>query len=194
MSSQIAILGITGSLRAESFNTKLLRAAIEIAPPGVTIHLYEGLAELPVFDEDLGVTDPPPPVVDLRRRITDADALLIASPEYNYSIPGGLKNAIDWASLPAGVHCLRHKPVAIMGASIGNFGTARAQLALRQVFLCTESIPTTRPEVHVFRAHERFDGDGNLVDRDTRALVEGLIGALCKSVESETNSRHDKPF
>jgi chromate reductase, NAD(P)H dehydrogenase (quinone) len=178
MSEPVRILGISGSLRAGSLNTRLLEAAIELAPEGMTIERYEGLRDLPHYDADLDGDDLPAPAADLRSRIAQADGLLIATPEYNYSIPGALKNTLDWASRPAATSVLVGKPVAVMGAAPGNFGTLRAQLALRQVWLWTQSVPVVRPEVHVFRAAERFDADGRLVDEETRALVAKLLEAL----------------
>lgn len=178
MTTDFTVLGMSGSLRAQSTNTSLLRAAIALAPPGIAVEPYSGLSDLPIYNEDLDTDDPPEPVVDLRRRITEADAVLFVTPEYNYSIPGGLKNAIDWASRPHPGSSLRFKPVAAMGASPGHFGTVRAQLALRQVWLWTESTPVTRPQVHVFRSHERFDDRGNLVDEDTMSMVVELLEAL----------------
>jgi chromate reductase len=178
----LTFLGISGSLRKGSLNTALLRAAVELAPPGVTIEVYDGLRDIPPYDGDLDTDQPPEPVRDLRQRIHATDALLISTPEYNYSIPGVLKNAIDWASRPIAASALRHKPVATMGAAPGNFGTLRAQLALRQVWLWTESIPVMKPEVHVFRALERFDERGVLIDATTRALITQLLDALRNTV------------
>lgn len=182
MSPEVRVFGLSGSLRVGSLNSALLRAACELAPEGMEIQTYLGLRDLPLYDEDRDTDDPPEAVRDLRQQITAADALLIATPEYNYSIPGGLKNAIDWASRPYPMHSLRHKPVAVMGASMGNFGTVRAQLALRNVWLWTESIPVLKPEVHVFKAHERFDEHGTLIDEDTRTMVVALLESLVTMV------------
>ena len=175
---RVNVLGICGSLRAASLNAALLRAAADLSPAGVTVHLYEGLADVPPYNGDLDGQQPPGSVADLRERIRRADALLVSTPEYNYSIPGVLKNALDWASRPVASSVLRAKPVASIGAAPGNFGTVRAQLALRQVWLSTGSIPVTRPELHVFRAKERFDGDGTLTDPGTRQLLTELLEAL----------------
>src|SRR5690606_5488758 len=131
--SDIKVVGIAGSLRKGSYNRGLLRAAQELLPEGVTLDVCE-LHGIPVFSED-DEKDPPQAVVDLKQRIRAADAVLIATPEYNYSIPGGLKNAIDWASRPYGDSAWLGKPVAIMGASIGRLGSARAQYHLRQCFV-----------------------------------------------------------
>ena len=177
--TDLNVLGISGSLRDGSLNTALLRAAQKYAPAGMTITEYEGLAELPYYNGDLDTEEKlPVQVKELRERIREADALLIATPEYNYSIPGGLKNAIDWASRPSATSSLLHKPVAIMGAAPTNFGTVRAQLALRQVFVWTHSDVVVKPEVMVFRAHERFDEAGNLTDDGTITLLQSLLDAL----------------
>jgi chromate reductase len=173
------VLGIAGSLRRESYNRALLGAARRLAPPGVAIELYERLGEIPLYDEDLRVAQgDPEPVRDLKARMAGADALLIATPEYNYGIPGVLKNAIDWASRPPDTSPLRHKPVAIMGASTGQFGTVRAQLQLRHVFVFTESYVLGKPEVLVPRAADKFDGAGELTDPATRDQLAKQLAAL----------------
>ncbi|MGH8966127.1 MAG: NADPH-dependent FMN reductase, partial [Actinomycetes bacterium] len=165
--------------------TALIRAAAQLAPPGVQVVPYTGLRELPHYDADLDGEAAPKPVVDLRERIERADALLIASPEYNYSIPGALKNAIDWASRPAMTSVLRHKPVAVIGAATGGFGGVRAQLALRQVWLWTRSIPVSWPEVLVSHAASRFDDAGNLTDETSRGLLGELLESVRGAVERE---------
>lgn len=182
--SAFNILAISGSLRRDSLNTRLLQAAVEVAPVDTRINIIGGPTDLPILNGDLGMVDSPLPVLEMRDRISAADALLIATPEYNYAIPGGLKNALDWASLPPGRHCLRGKPVTVMGASMGNFGTVRSQLALRQVWLWTDAIPVTKPEVHVFRAHERFEEQRNLIDVGTHALISDLLDSLRGIAES----------
>jgi chromate reductase, NAD(P)H dehydrogenase (quinone) len=174
----VNILGISGSLRAGSYNTALLRAARKVAPTGMDIDIYEGLRAIPPYDADLDTEAPPEPVVDLRARVRAADGLLIATPEYNYGPPGVLKNAIDWASRPPATSSLKRKPVAIMGAAPGAFGSVRAQLSLRQAFLWTDSIVVGKPELMVFQAGQRFDGDGNLVDPQTQDLLGALLIAL----------------
>ncbi|WP_433444854.1 NADPH-dependent FMN reductase [Nonomuraea sp. CA-141351] len=180
--SEIRILGISGSLRAQSHNTALLRAAQKHAPGGVSVEIYEGLRDIPPYDQELDTPHHRPQVVrELRERVTAADGLLIATPEYNYSIPGVLKNAIDWVSTDwtgtEGLPLLR-KPIAILGASPTNFGSVRAQLALRQVFIWTDSDVIAKPEVIVFRAHERFGEGGNLTDDTTIGLLQSLLEAL----------------
>ncbi|MFB8237027.1 NADPH-dependent FMN reductase [Kitasatospora purpeofusca] len=183
------IFAISGSLRADSHNTRLLKAAQKFNPGGQEIEIYEGLREIPPYDLDLDTPELRPAVVeDLRRRVAEADGLLIATPEFNYSIPGVLKNAIDWLStdwtrtegLP-----LHRKPTAILGAAPTNFGTVRAQLALRQVFVWTETDVVVKPEVIVFRAHERFDEEGNLTDETTIGLLQGLLTALQEKIDAK---------
>jgi chromate reductase len=172
------VLGIAGSLREKSLNRGLLRAAVELAPEGMTIEVWDRLREIPPFDADVEAQGDPEPVADLKRAIAAADALLVVTPEYNYGIPGILKNALDWASRPPGKSPLMGKPAAVMGATPGQTGTARAQLALRQSFLFTETPVLLRPEVLVNRARERFDDDGNLTDEKTREFVRKLLDAL----------------
>lgn len=172
------ILGISGSLRAGSYNSALLRAARKVAPADMDIDIYDRLRAIPPYDADLDTETPPEPVVDLRTRVRVADGLLIATPEYNYGPSGVLKNAIDWASRPPATSALKRKPLAIMGAAPGAFGSVRAQLSLRQSFLWTDSIVVGKPELMVFQAGQRFDADGNLVDPQTRELLAGLLTAL----------------
>jgi chromate reductase, NAD(P)H dehydrogenase (quinone) len=174
---QIRILGFAGSLRRASYNRGLLRAAREDAPDGVDIGEFD-LSTIPLFNEDVEARGDPPPVRELKEHIRAADALLIATPEYNYSIPGVLKNAIDWASRPPRDSPLLHKPIALMGASPGGFGTVRSQLALRQVFVFTKSYVLLEPEVHVSAAGDKFDAEGNLIDAETRRNVRALVMAL----------------
>jgi chromate reductase len=172
------VLGFAGSLRRGSYNRALLRSAVELAPTGLTIDVFD-LRPLPLFDADLDDdASRPAPVEEFKRRIREADALLIATPEYNYSTSGVLKNAIDWASRPARGSPLDRKPVALMGASGGDTGTARAQLALRQSFVFTNTWPLNKPEVRVSRAATRFDGDLRLTDETTRQFVRELLEAL----------------
>ncbi|MCX4779739.1 NADPH-dependent FMN reductase [Streptomyces sp. NBC_01264] len=181
----LKILAISGSLRAASLNSALVRAAQKFAPSGLSIEIYEGLREIPPYDTDLDNATPPAAATDLRRRITEADGLFIATPEYNYGIPGVLKNALDWASrpiAPSPVSSLAAKPIAIAGAAPTNFGTVRAQLALRQSFLWTDSKVVGKPELQIFRAHERFDESGNLTDEITIGLLRQLLDALAAKI------------
>ena len=156
------ILAVSGSLRESSFNTSLLRAALEAAPEGVELELWEGLGELPLYDEDLEV-DPPESVRRLREDWADADAILFSTPEYNGSIPGGLKNAIDWASRPRLDAVLRNKTVAVVGASTGQFGALWAQQDLKRI-LGVAGARVVGTEIPVSRAPERFDNEGRLLD------------------------------
>jgi chromate reductase len=174
--ADIHVLGISGSLRKSSYNTRLLAAASELLPEGMTLETFD-LSPIPLYNDDVRAVGFPQPVQQFRGRIAEADALLIATPEYNYSIPGVLKNAIDWASRPSDPP-VNGKPVAIMGASTGNFGTVRAQMHLRQVCVFCNMFPLNRPEVLVMRAQEKFDADGRLVDETTRTFVRDLLVAL----------------
>ena len=172
------IMGLAGSLRRESYNRALLRAAADLAPAGAAVESFARLGEIPPYNEDTRLRGLPDPVAELWQAVAGADALLVATPEYNYGVPGVLKNAVDWISRPPAETPLRHKPVAIMGASTGNFGTVRAQLALRQTFQFVESYVLLKPEVMVFRAAERFDDAGELTDETTRELVAQQLDAL----------------
>ena len=176
-SSSLHVLGISGSLRKASYNTALLQAAAELMPPGMTLEVFD-LAPLPLFNQD---TEKPFPeaVVEFRTRLAQADALLIATPEYNSSLSGALKNAIDWASRPPKPP-LNGKPVAIMGASTGNFGTVRGQLHLRQVLTHVGALPLGKPEVLVARAEQAFDAEGRLVEAAARGFLQDLLAALAR--------------
>ena len=176
MSKPIRILGIAGSLRRQSYNRAALRAATQLVPDGTTIDIFE-LDGIPGFNED-DEQNPPPKVVELKQRIREADAILIVTPEYNYSVPGVLKNAIDWASRPYGDSAWNGKPAAIMGASIGAIGTARAQYHLRQMFVFLNMFPVNQPEVMIGNASERFDAQGNLTDDKTKDLIRQLLQSL----------------
>ena len=156
------ILAVSGSLRERSFNTSLLRAALEAAPESVELELWSGLGDLPLYDEDLE-HDVPESVRRLREDWAAADAILFATPEYNGSVPGGLKNAIDWASRPRLEAVLRNKPVAVVGASTGQFGALWAQQDLKRI-LGIAGARVVGTEIPVARAHERFDGEGRLLD------------------------------
>lgn len=176
MSNPVRILGIAGSLRRQSYNRALLRAATQIAPEDAAIDIFE-IDGIPPFSED-DEQDPPEKVVELKRRIRESDAVLFVTPEYNYSIPGVLKNAIDWASRPYGDSAWSGKPAAIMGASTGRIGTARAQYHLRQVMVFLNMFPLNQPEVMVGAANERFDTVGNLTDEQTKKYVHLLLQSL----------------
>ena len=172
----IHVLGISGSLRKDSYNTALLNAASELLPEGMTLEKFD-LSRIPLYSDDVRALGYPMLVQEFRERIAAAEALLIATPEYNYSISGVLKKAIDWASRPPDPP-LDGKPVAIMGASTGNFGTVRAQMHLRQICLFCNMLPLNKPEVLVMHAQEKFDSSGRLVDKTTRTFVRDLLIAL----------------
>lgn len=176
MTTPIKILGIPGSLRRESYNRATLRAATQLAPDGATIEVFE-LDGIPGFNQD-DEQNPPAKVVELKQRIRESDAILFVTPEYNYSVPGVLKNAIDWASRPYGDSAWNGKPVAIMGASVGTFGTARAQYHLRQMFVFLNMFPVNQPEVMIGNAAERFDAAGNLTHDATKEFIRQLLQNL----------------
>lgn len=174
----IRILGIAGSLRARSFNRALLRVAADLAPVGMTIEIFDRVGELPLYNPDLDGARAPESVRTLRDAVHAADGLLIATPEYNYSIPAPLKNLVDWASRPANASSLTGKPLSIIGAATGLVGTARAQMALRQCFVFTRSLPLTGPEVLVSKAKEKFDDQLRLVHQETRDFLAQHLVAL----------------
>ena len=161
------VAGIAGSLRRGSYNRALLRAAVDLAPPALHIATHD-IGGLPFYNADLETGVAPPAVAELRDAVRRADAVLIATPEYNYGVPGVLKNAIDWLSRPPRASALDGKVAAVMGAAVGMSGTARGQLQLRQAFVFTNTLAMLQPEILIARAHEKFDGDGNLTDLPTR--------------------------
>ena len=173
----IRVAGLVGSLRERSFNRGLLRAAIEVAPEAMII-LDQPIGDLPHFDDDLDVDGGPESVRRFRSAIQAADALLFITPEYNYSISGVLKNAIDWASRPSGRGAIMGKPAAVMGAAIGRSGTMRAQLHLRQIFVTLNIYGLNKPEIFVPYAGEKFDDAGNLTDEAIRAQIQEQLLAL----------------
>ncbi|MBB6071451.1 NADPH-dependent FMN reductase [Longimicrobium terrae] len=174
------VMGIAGSLREGSLNRALLAAAVELAPGGMTIVPYEGLADIPMYNGDIDTDElRPASVVDLKRRIAEADALLILSPEYNYSIPGVLKNAIDWASRPGYKSVLGGKPAAIGGASGGGIGTARMQVHLREVLYATLVRVMPHPGLLVGVAQTKF-ADGKLTDESTRQFLTTFLADFQK--------------
>jgi len=175
------VLGISGSLRADSYNTQLLHAAREVLPEGIELEFYDGLRELPPYDQDVEDEGAPAPVQDLRDRIGAADALLIATPEYNGSLPGVLKNAIDWASRPRDATPLANKPVAVIGASTGAFGGVWAQADTRKV-LGIAGARVVEGDVAVGHAQEKFVG-GRLADPELRAQLGELMRQLAQQVE-----------
>jgi chromate reductase len=174
---EIRILGICGSLRKGSFNRRLLQVAREELPERARLELAD-IAGIPIYDGDVESAGLPASVRTLKQQIRTADALLIATPEYNYSVPGALKNALDWCSRPARDNPFRDKPLAIMGASQGLLGTARAQYHLRQIAVSLDLLALNRPEVMVGQAESKFDADGRLTDTKARELVHKLMVAL----------------
>src|SRR6185503_7475538 len=155
MENKIKVLGFAGSLRVGSYNRSLLHAAKDLMPLNSVLDFFD-IADIPLFNQDHEI-NMPKQVKDFKLKIRESDAILIATPEYNYSVPGVLKNAIDWASRPYGDSAWAGKPVAIMGASIGTIGTARAQYHLRQMFVFLNMYPINGPEVMIGNADERFD-------------------------------------
>src|SRR6476469_4789656 len=178
MNNPIRILGIAGSLRCESYNRAALRAATQLVPEGAILETFE-LDGIPGFNQD-EERNPPAKVAELKRKIREADAILFVTPEYNYSVPGVLKNAIDWASRPYGDSAWNGKPAAIMGASIGNIGTARAQYHLRQMMVFLNMFPINQPEVMISNASERFDAEGNLTHDATKEFIRQLLQSLAE--------------
>ncbi len=172
------ILGIAGSLRRNSLNRSLLRAAQELAPQGTVIEIFDRLREIPPYDEDVREVAHPESVDALTDAIRAADGLLVVTPEYNYSVPGVLKNAIDWVSRPPQTSPLKHKPAAIMSASTGISGGMRAQYHLRQSFVFTDTPAMLKPEVILPLAAQRFDETGRLTDESTRDLVKRFLEAF----------------
>ena len=178
MSQPLTFLGIAGSLRRQSYNRSALRAAGQLLPDGVRLDVFE-LEGIPAFSQDHEAS-PPAIVTDFKKRILAADAILFVTPEYNYSIPGVLKNAIDWASRPYGQSAWNGKPAAIMGASVGMIGTARAQYHLRQVMVFLNMFPINQPEVMIGHCADRFDESGNLTDETSRKLIRQLLANLAE--------------
>ena len=176
MEKKIKILGFAGSLRKNSYNRSLLRAAMQLVPKDAELEIFD-LEGIPPFSQDLE-SQPPQKVKEFKAKIRAADAILIATPEYNYSIPGVLKNAIDAASRPYGDNPFGGKPVAVMGASIGMLGTARAQYHLRQSFVFLNMYPLNQPEVMVPFAQEKIDQNGQVTDQKTKEKIGELLVSL----------------
>ena len=175
------ILAISGSLRRGSHNTSLVRAAEELLSPLDTLELWEGLREVPPYDQDDDAETAPPTVAAFRAAVASADAVLIATPEYNASIPGALKNALDWASRPIATNVFRNKPVAVIGTSSGMFGAVWAQAELRKV-LAAMGARVAEVEVAVGRAQDKLDEEGNLLDDDVRAQLRDALATLSAEV------------
>jgi chromate reductase, NAD(P)H dehydrogenase (quinone) len=177
------VLGISGSLRADSYNSGLLRAAADVLPPGAALEIFPGLKAIPPYDADDDLGPGPEPVRELRVAIEDADAVLIASPEYNASIPGVLKNALDWASRPHATNPLRGKPAAVVGASTGMFGAVWAQAEARKV-LATIGARVLDTELPVAEADERFDTTGRLTDPEVEERLAEVVAELVEAAEA----------
>jgi chromate reductase len=175
------VLGIAGSHRSGSYNAALLRAALELAPIGMEFEEFD-IRELPFYDGDVEAAGDPASVTAFKEAIREADALLIATPEYNRGVPGVLKNAIDWASRPPLASPLTNKPVAVMGASTGRGGTARAQEQLRTALEYSRARVIEQPEVLVPEAYLAFDAKGRLTDEATRDDLAELLAALSQEV------------
>ena len=180
MADQIKILGIAGSLRKQSYNKGALRAAQKLCPDGATIEVFDPEG-IPLFNQD-DERSPHQKVVDLKNRIRAADAILLVTPEYNYGMPGVLKNAIDWASRPYGDNAWSGKPVALMSAALSMGGGVRAQYQLRQAFVFLNMDAVVQPEVAISNAPERFDKDGNLTDETSKKLIGQLLRNLVEKV------------
>lgn len=182
METKIRILGFTGSLRRNSFNKAALRAAGELLPEGVDFEIVD-LVSIPFFNEDVETEGIPQAVIDFKKKIVLADALLIATPEYNYSIPPVLKNALDWASRGKDLP-LNGKPLAIMSASPSVFGGMRAQYHLRQVCVVLNLLPINKPEVFIANANTKFDQNGKLTDETSRDKIAELLKSLVEKARS----------
>jgi chromate reductase len=174
----VLIAGLSGSLRQASYNTALLRTAGTLLPAGVKLRVFRGLHAVPPYDEDADGDPPPPPVTALRDAIEQADALLIATPEYNASVPGVLKNALDWASRPYPVNAVRRRPAAVIGASTGLFGAVWAQAEVRKALRAAGADVLDR-ELPIALAAEAFTASGALRDPSAAAALAGLLAELC---------------
>lgn len=188
MPDQIRVLGIPGSLREGSYNKALVYAAREEAPAGMTIELFE-IGGLPFYNRDVEEEGDPEPVQRFKRAIREADAVLIATPEYQHGLPGVLKNALDWASRPPGDAPLKGKVVGMMGASPSPVGTARAHLQLRQTLVYNQSRFVARPEVLVAKAPSKFDDAGRLTDDTAREFIRKHLKAVADKVQQVRRER-----
>jgi chromate reductase len=187
MSDYFQLVGLSGSLRKGSYNSMLLKAASQLLPFNVSIEIIS-IEDIPLYNADLDLPSAkqrPQPVEHFRKILTDADGILISSPEYNYSIPGGLKNAIDWASRGEDSPLLR-KPVAVIGATTGLWGTTRMQLAFHNVFLFLDMKPVYKPEVLVAQAEKKFDKTGNLIDEMAKKLLKQKLEALKEMIQLQS--------
>jgi len=179
----VKVLAISGSLRSESYNTGLLRALAEEAPAGIEVELWNGLREIPAYDADDDLELGPAPVEALRAAVLEADAVVFATPEYNSSIPGALKNALDWASRPFGTHSFYNKPVAVLGSSTGAFGGVWSQAELRKV-LGAMGARVADVDVAVGHVAEKFSPDGELVDATVRQQLRDTLQAVGAEIDA----------
>lgn len=177
---ELVVCGFAGSLREGSYNRALLRAAREVAPAGTEVRIFDRMDEVPLYNADVEAQGDPEGVAALKRAIGEADALLIATPEYNHGVPAVTKNALDWASRPPRPHVLDGKPTAIMGASPGGFGTVRSQLQLRTTLAALNAPTVRQPQLHVSRAADKFDDEGRLTDQATEDRLVALLEALAE--------------
>ena len=187
MSEYIQLVGVSGSLRKGSYNTMLLKAALQLLPANVSMEIIS-IEDIPLYNADLDLPaakQRPKTVEHFRKMLTDADGILISSPEYNYSIPGGLKNAIDWASRGEDSPLLR-KPIAVIGATTGLWGTTRMQLAFHNVFLYLDMKPVYKPEVLVAQAEKKFDKNGNLIDEMAKKLLKQKLESLKEMIHLQS--------
>ena len=180
------ILAVSGSLRRDSHNSRLLRAAAQQLPPGVELELYDGLKQIPPFDED-DEASPAPEVLEWRAAIEAADAVLVATPEYNSSIPGVLKNALDWASRPIATNVFRNKPAAVIGASTSMFGALWAQAELRKV-LSASGARVLDTELAIATAHEAFDEEEQLIEAELGDLLRSVVQELADAAQQRTHT------
>lgn len=188
MSDYIQLLGLSGSLRKRSYNTMLLKAAAQLLPADVSMEIVS-IEDIPLYNADLDLPaakERPGSVEHFRKMLADADGLLISSPEYNYSIPGGLKNALDWASRGEDSPLLR-KPVAVIGATTGLWGTTRMQMSFHNVFLYLDMKPVYKPEVLVAQAEKKFDKEGNLTDEMAKKLLKQKLEALKEMIHLQSH-------
>ncbi len=176
---EIRIVGFAGSLREQSYNRALLRAAKELAPPEMAIEIFD-LREVPLYNGDVEAAGDPPAVAALRTAIRAADGVLMVTPEYNHGVPAVMKNAVDWCSRPPQNAVLAKKPVGLIGASPGATGSARGQSQLRQAFEFTNSYCMPQPEYLLFRAHEKIDADGRLTDQPSRVFLQKYLVAFAE--------------
>lgn len=172
------ILAIPGSLRMTSYNKSLLHAASELAPDGVSVSVYEGLADVPLFNQDVADIETPTGVTALRDALSRSDGVLIATPEYNQAVPGVLKNMIDWLSIGEPHEGLEGRPIAVTGVTTGPWGTRLAQTMLRQMLVSSQAIVLPQPSLYLRHAATLFDEAGNLTDNETRTRLAALVSAF----------------